>query len=165
MSARLSRSLEEYVSLAPHVERGRTLLPLVLTSGRDVDRERLVPLNFAPFLHAAGYVAATRDAIDLTNYEANTDLFPLRFRPERNPFVALGRGRGIEGEGPPPCADLEGGGDAIPVDYVLLWGPVEPVLGDACVRAWAQQLLRGYERVQVSQPNGHAQLWRRRPAR
>jgi hypothetical protein len=162
-SVRLSRSLEEYVSLAPHVEPGRTLLPLVLTAGRDVDRARLVPLNFAPFLHAAGYVAATRDAVDLANYEANTSLFPLRFRPERNPFVALGRGTGLEGEGAPPCVDLDAGREAVRVDYVLLWGPIERVLGDACVRSWAQQLLRGYERVHVSRPNGYAQLWRRRP--
>ncbi len=162
-NARLSRSLEEYVSLAPHVESGRTLLPLVVTAGRDVDPTRLVPLNFAPFLHAAGYVAATRDVVDLTNYEANTSLFPLRFRPERNPFIALGRGSGPEGEVAPPCVDLDAGGEAIRVDYVLLWGPVEPALGDPCVRSWAQQLLRRYERIHVSRPNGHAQLWRRRP--
>jgi hypothetical protein len=161
-SARLSGSLEEYVSIAPYVESGRTLLPLVLTAGRDVDRTQLVPLNFGPFLHASGYVAASRDVVDFTNYEANTDLFPLRFRPERNPFLALGRGRGLEGEVAPPCVDLDAGGGAVRVDYVLLWGPVEPVLGDPCVRAWAQQLVRGYERVHVSRPNGYAQLWRRR---
>ena len=161
--ARLSHALEEYTSVAPHVPRGSVILPLQLTLGRDLDRDGLFPLNFSPLLHAAGYVAASRDSVDLANYEANTGLFPVRYRPERNPYLRLARGLGFEGEGSFPCVDLASGSD-LGIDHVIVWGPLEDALVDPCVRDWARELARAYDLVFVSRPRHFAELWRRKPA-
>jgi len=160
--ARLSRALEEYTSVAPYVPRGSVLLPLQLTLGRDLGRDGLFPLNFSPLLHAAGYVAASRDSVDLANYEANTGLFPVRYRPERNPYSRLARGGGFEGEGSLPCADLAAGSE-LGIDHVIIWGPLQDALVDPCVRDWARELASAYDLVYVSQPRHFAELWRRKP--
>lgn len=158
----LDASLREYASVAGHVERGTTLLPLQLTAGRDRSGDEWLPIGFAPFLHAGGYVAAERDVVELANYEADTGHFPVRYRAGRNPFVVLGRAAGIGGEVAPPCLDLEAGAGAIRIDYVLVWKPPDVSVDDACVWRWANQLVRGYDLVHVSRPAGKAQLWRRR---
>jgi hypothetical protein len=41
-------------------------------------------LRTAPFNHAIGYAAIAKRLVDWDDYEATTDYFPLRFRPEAN---------------------------------------------------------------------------------
>jgi hypothetical protein len=67
-----------------------------------------------PMRHTAGYAAIMRSAVNLDNYEGQTDLFPLKFRPDRNPGVFIGA---IENN--PPQVRL----DSPLIDYVLLWDP------------------------------------------
>jgi hypothetical protein len=52
---------------------------------------RLERTNFTvdPMLHAVGLLS-DRNIVDLANYEASVDYFATQFRPERNPFPALG---------------------------------------------------------------------------
>ena len=67
-----------------------------------------------PLRHTAGYAAVMRNAVNLDNYEAETDLFPVMFRGDRNPAVFAGA---IEDN--PPRVRL----DSPLIDYLLVWDP------------------------------------------
>jgi len=162
IQARLSQALEEYTSVAPYVAKESVFLPLQLTFGRDLDRTGLFPLNFGPLLHAGGYIAVARDSVDLANYEASKTLFPMRYRPELNPYLRLARGAGFEGEGALPCVDLEAGQDLLGIDYIIVWGPLQDAIGDPCVRDWTRELATSYRLVYQSRPRGFAQVWSRK---
>ena len=52
--------------------------------------------------------------MNLDNYEAQTELFPVMFHPDRNPALFVGAM-----EENPPQVRL----DASRIDYILLWDP------------------------------------------
>jgi len=55
------------------MERGSTYIPLIM--------ERCKPSSVIPYLlHAADYYGLNNGNVDLADYEANRDYFPLRFR-------------------------------------------------------------------------------------
>ncbi|HSI36642.1 MAG TPA: hypothetical protein VK986_23855, partial [Tepidisphaeraceae bacterium] len=86
--------LAEFVAAGDHIERGSTFLPLTFApQGRDA-AGRPTASDVAPFYMASGYVAVRRGAVDLRNYEARTDHFPVRFRDEVSPFAHLTSGNG-----------------------------------------------------------------------
>jgi hypothetical protein len=159
--------LEEYASVARHVAPDSVLLPVTLSpfgprAGHAFDGKKLLSYRVQPFTHAAGYIVAERDGIDLDNSQANTHHTPMRWKPELNPFTYLAN-RPFSLESEPPCVDLwvypALGGR---IDYVLLWGDAIAASQDACGMSLLRELNRDYERVYVSQPRGMAQLWRAR---
>lgn len=164
--ARLNTALAEYVSVADLVEPGRTLLPLSFSHvGLGLDGKDL-SARVGPFRHAAGYVAAERHIIDLANYEANTSYFPVRYRPEVNPYLHLGADdttpdHGLESL--PPHVDVPGytARTGQVVEYVLIWGLGPGQETQPAARAIMRQLKDGgYERLAVSEA-GTAQLYGR----
>jgi hypothetical protein len=158
----VNRNLEDYLAVARRVEDGRTVVPLAFDHQVRDDDGVAQPFRVFPYLHAIGYEAATRPIVSLGLYEAGTDLFPLRYRPERDPYRHLPSGSGCY-ECAPPGVDLAqfeaATGERI--DYVIVWqpdrGPVTLELLD--VRT---QLTTLFERAAVS-PRGLAELWRRKP--
>ncbi len=160
--ARIDAYLEEYVAVAERVEDGRTVLPLGFApAGRDAGGHELA-FRLWPFVHALGYVAGRRPIVDLGLYEASEDYFPLRFRPQLDPYRHLSNGLlGVEEV--PPRVDIPGferlGGR---VDYVLLWQPRAAPAGHPATRALYRQLDAGFHRVGVS-AHGNAELWERLP--
>jgi hypothetical protein len=106
-------------------------------------------------MHAGGYLAAEHDAIDLSNYEANTDHFPVLFRAETNPYAVLGRGIELQ----PACVNLNESG-RVRVDYVLMWGDLNSMPGNACADELRREL-RKWELVGQSK-TGFGHLWKRR---
>jgi hypothetical protein len=106
-----NRLIEEYLSGAALIPANTTFVPLVYDPrGPGPMRE----LYGEPMRHTAGYAALMRSAVNLDNYEAQTDLFALMFHPDRNPGVFIGA---IENN--PPRVRL----DSPLIDYVLLWDP------------------------------------------
>jgi hypothetical protein len=73
--------LSKFASLGDQIHRGSTVLMVNLDSPSEDQAE--------PYLHAVG-LFSDRGVVDLKNYEASTDYFLTRFRPERSPFPALG---------------------------------------------------------------------------
>src|SRR6185503_2746036 len=162
---RVDRQLDEYVAVAERIEDGRTVLPLALAPHgieRTADgRSRELAFRVSPFIHAMGYVAGRRPIVDLGLYEACEDYFPLRFRPDLDPYRHLSTGPiGIEIV--PPRLDIAGyerhGGR---VDYVLLWQPQAMPRDLPTGRDLYRQLDSGFDRVHVSS-RGNAELWRRK---
>lgn len=164
--AHLNEYLEEYVSVADRIERGRTILPLTLNETTPQLEHEGIPDPVWPFLHAAGYVAAVRRGVYLNNFEALLGTFPLRFRAEVNPHDHIGRVGDI-----PPDVTLEGYGERTPgsLDYILHWkvGPWSRTMYrdreeyERITRDWVEPLQRGFEIVDVS-AEGHMTLWRAR---
>jgi hypothetical protein len=108
----LHRTLDAELRLATsavaQVEPGSTLLPMVFDR---VGSSWCV----AVFLHVAGRYGTARDCIDLANYEARTDHFPVALRRESAPRPDLDVGTGN------PC-DVDLDRHAADVDAILTWG-------------------------------------------
>jgi hypothetical protein len=157
--------LADYLTVEPHLEPNRTLLPLVFTRGLRTGSAWTDNAKVGVFRHAAGYLAARDGIIDMENYEGHSGYFPVDFRPEVDPFIQLnpeqfGQDVGLQAE--PPDVDFlkYPARTGLPVDYVLLWnvrpGQAETPAG----RRVFAQLAAGYSRVHTS-PLGLLQLYRR----
>lgn len=135
--------LEEYVSVAPFIQPNTTLLPLIL----DAPAGQLGRLYTRPLAHASGYVTASRHALNLDNYEAQVDFFPIQFRPERNTAVFLG-----SIETAPPHIDMQGyeRRTGARIDSLLLWS----------FSGRASSIEPGYH-VVFQSTAGHLRLYRR----
>jgi hypothetical protein len=152
--------LKDFITAGDRIERNSTFLPLIFSPrGRTLDG-RISSVDVSPFYMASGYIAARREAVDLRNYEGNTDHFPVRFRPELNPYTHLAVGDGLNQV--PPKIDIEGyrkkGGE---VDYVIVWGLEEGFRGHEDTKALYRQIEAGYERVEVEGVR-QTELWKRK---
>ena len=165
--SRIERYLDEYVAAADLIEDGRTVLPLGFAlQGVEIasDGERKdLAFRLWPFVHALGYVAGRRPIVLLGLYEAGEDYFPLRYRPELDPYRHLSIGL-LGMEGTPPRVDFSSyekqGGR---VDYVLLWQPRAAPREHAITKDLYRKLESRFERVHVSS-HGNAELWKARPS-
>jgi hypothetical protein len=107
----LNRGLEEYTSGMHLVEKNHTVLPL---SFNHVGRSALVQV----YRHAGSYYCLGAGAVHLAYYQADKDYFPLRYKPDRNPFGLIAGVRSTGG-GLDPARYSE------PIDIILQWDPVQ----------------------------------------
>lgn len=157
--AELNSYLSEYMSGMSLIKPNSTLLPLSFShEGRRPDGQPL-SRRISPFLHAAGFIAAQRQIVEFTNYEANSGLFPTIWRPNLNPYLHMGK---IEAE--PPEVDFityqkRTGGR---VDYVLIWGIIPKGLGSyEAAESIFMQLEKQYTLIYTSPERGLMRLYRR----
>jgi len=108
----LNDGLDEYTSAIPLVGKNETILPISFNHGGGESA------RIGLYLHAAGYYCAAKGAIELDNYEAGTGYFPLKYKPQMNPFSTVG---GIESA----TGDIHPEAYPEPIDYILLWSPRE----------------------------------------
>lgn len=158
----LNLLLDEYLSGSELVATNSTILPLSYAHrGLAADGTPLSP-RVGPFRHAAGYIAAERGLVDLANYEAVVDFFPLRWRPERNPAHHLAYSTGIEGR--PPCVDIPSytSKTGATVDYVLIWQLRQEMLDHPCVQSVLGQIEGGYDLILESPRTREMKLYRRK---
>lgn len=113
----LNRGLAEYTSGIGLVERGATILPISFDHKGEAQRIGI-------YRHAASYYCVARGAINLANYEGDKTYFPLMYKPEVNPFAAMGMVESQRGNLNPERYPGR-------IDYVLLWSapPEFPALG------------------------------------
>jgi hypothetical protein len=154
--------IHEFVDVAgEQIAPKSTVLPLIFSPHGLNDWGKPTSIDIAPFYMISGYVAAQRNAVDLRNYEARTDHFPVRFRPQLNPYKHLAVGQGLDQV--PPKIDIANfrkhGGE---VDYVLIWGIPENLKDDQDTRALYDQLkATGYEQIPL-QGAKRIELWKRK---
>jgi hypothetical protein len=99
---RISPMLDEYASVADHITEGSTIWT-EYPSDRDATPDGWkIAKHVRPFVHANGLLVTARNVVDLTNYEAATDYFPLIFRDKH--IV--------------PSPFREGG---VRANYILIW--------------------------------------------
>ena len=156
--ARLTGQLEEYFQVAPHLRPGSTVLSLSFRE--EGARGKLNKVH--PFAHAAGYLAAGAELVDLGNYEADQRYFPVVYRPEVDP-------RRFLGGNPEPRHSVGNlslqryeAATGKRVDYVILWDLQALVSRRPAQRRLLRELRASYDLVFTSSP-GRLQLYRRRP--
>jgi len=157
----LDAQLAEYLSAAPYLARGSTVLPLSFAPrGLRADGSDL-SVRIQPFLHAAAWIAVERDLVEFTNYEAAMELFPVEWRDEVNPYFYLGPPGGHEET--PPRVDLTAYEARTPgsIDAVLLWGSTRDRRQILVRRAILSDLATGWDLTYTS-PGGLIQVYRRR---
>lgn len=161
---RLEAYLDEYLSVARHVEPNTALLPISFSCWGDGLEGGALSWRIAVFLHASGYIAAGRGVVVFDNYEANTDLFPTRFRSRVNPYTHIGPERcgGYQVDAPDFLTYPER--TAGRLDYVLVWGLTDGRRALPYAQSVLRQLEAGYELIYVSPERGLARLYRRRQA-
>lgn len=160
---RLSRHLEEFVSVEPSLAPESVVLSL---SFADLEWRLKDPslsgYKVRPFEHALGYLACERRLVDLTEYQADQGYFPVLFRPDRSPYRSL-----VPEEGE-VTYDLGRLGlesyssRAGSVDYVLLWGRNALRSPPPGLDGLLAQLGEGYDKIFTSEPLGLAEVYRRR---
>jgi hypothetical protein len=152
--------LREFVSAGDQIRRNSTFLPLIFSPRGCDSAGKAISIDVSPFYMASGYIAVAREAVDLRNYEADTDHFPVRFWPKVNPYTHLVVGKGWLVI--PPEIDLEqfrrAGGEA---DYILVWGVTEGMRKNPGTVAIYEQIYSGYERVELKGARW-TELWKRR---
>jgi hypothetical protein len=132
---RISQYMDDFTSIASHVSRGSTLMPVMASTDDYLPDGKRFTHKLRPFLSAAGYVTTQCGAIDLGNYEAGENYFPLMWR--QGPF----RGPGF-------------------ADYIVVWqtGGID---ADSPLNEIRPFLMRLYRRIFVS-PHGWATLYQRK---
>jgi hypothetical protein len=154
--------IREFVDVAgEHIAPKSTFLPLIYSPHGLNDWNKPSSTDAAPFYMISGYIAAQRDAVDLRNYEARTDHFPVRFRPELSPYKHLAVARGLDEI--PPKIDIANfrkhGGE---IDYILIWAIPDDLKDDPGTKALHEQLkATGYELIPINGAK-RTELWKRR---
>jgi hypothetical protein len=163
----LNEYLEEYLSGMHLIEPNTTLLPLHFSPHGYASDGHILSSRVAPFMNASGHIAAQRGIVDLQNYEAFWNAFPLMFRPHLHPIVYIWNGVQFQS----PSIDFlsypqRTGGR---VDYVLIWRTGEDSQDDPVTKFYrqveqsiSQQLEEGYELIYTSPQRGFLQLYRRK---
>jgi len=157
--AEINNYMEEYLSGIHLVEPNTTLLPLSLFNKGSPEELRNPYLKVIPFLHASGYIGAKRGVVDFSNYEANTNYFPLMFRQDLNPRVNIGN---IGNTDPKVDFLTYPKRTAGQVDYVLIWGANEDQQNNENVQSIFRQLKEGYRLIHESPKRGLMKLYRRK---
>ena len=158
----LNDYLNEYLSGTSMIESNSTLLPVSFTNyGYTSDKQPLSG-KVGVFTHTAGYTAAQRHVIDLTNFQVNNSYFPIIFRSHLNPYVHLAAAPHMLGTEPPLMDFLAYQRAGGRVDYVLLWW-IDPMLaGRGEIKSIFAQLGEQYDLIYMSPQRGLVQLYRRK---
>ena len=161
--AELNRYIADFTSGAELIERNSTLYPIAFEFRGHRPDGTALSIHTMPFWQAAGYISASRDAIDLLNYEARSPVFPLVFRSERDPRrIGYVKINGVSWN-PEPKIDFQkySSESSGRVDYVLVWMLDRPDHEGANARSIFDQLATDYELIHTS-PLGYAKLYHRK---
>jgi hypothetical protein len=157
--AELNEHLREYLSVAPWVPSGATLLPLSFAHQGRGDDGRMLAHATWPFRHAAGRLVVSRGVVSADNYEAEVAFFPVILQAGYDPYRLLGSSL----DRMPACIRIARFNRLAPrpAEVVLVWGARWEERGDPCTEEVFQLLETQYRRVYVSAPRGQAEVYRR----
>lgn len=155
----LNAQLDDLNSLASQIHPNAVIMPLNFSDkGHKKDANSLSQIRVT--LHGAGYLAADRAAIDLANYEAYTDYFPMRFRADKSPQKFATK---LSSGAPRVKLDAYFQKTGVRVDYVLLLAQDQPFqTGLGPPASILTQLTSNYMPVADS-PLGFTKLYRYMP--
>lgn len=155
----LDAQLEDLNSLASLVPENAVIMPLNFSvKGQAKNAYALSQIRVT--LHGAGYLAADRAAIDLTNYEAYTDYFPMRFRAERSPEKFVKK---LSSGAPRIKLDAYFQKTGVQVDYVLLFAQDQPFRTGSGPPAYILAELESNYTLVADSPLSFAKLYRHKP--
>ncbi|RZK62128.1 MAG: hypothetical protein EOO59_03345 [Hymenobacter sp.] len=146
----LQSGLADYLAVSAQLQPHSSVLPLIYANPERMPNGHEYPSVYNMLSHAASYVSVERQLLDFENYEAETNYFPLLWRPGRLPL------RQPNGTPARPTPVLL----AHPARYVVLWGRRQPnVGGSAANRALINQYLAQHYRFAYRSPAGLLELY------
>jgi hypothetical protein len=154
----LDDGLQEAARASEHLESESTVLCLVYSGHGTAPDSSEMAFRVRPFLHVCGSAAATRPVVDLLSYEANSRLFPMMFRPDRNPYGVIGSQPELERQTPRVAFLTYPARTGGRIDYVLLWQFDSAPQDNPDVAAVMTQLAEAYVPVYTS-PRRFVQLY------
>ena len=156
--AELNYDIAEFTSAASHIEDNSTVFSIVLGKTVPGGLSKMGPrLRFEHIKPSTpGYIGLQRRIVNLGNYQAVRDYFPIKFRDETNPHLLL-FGYGGKFEINFDAYETETGRK---VDYVLLWGSLDKEIYREEVSSLLSEISRRYTLVYVSKPRGLMRLYR-----
>ncbi len=106
------------------------------------------------------HLAAERPIVNLDNYEAIVNYFPIEWRPEVSPFLHLSNGNGLENM--PPSIAIRGYElkTHVKIDYILMWCFRPDFLKDPDFGTVYSEIMAGYHLVYGSRSR-RTMLWQR----
>jgi len=163
--ATLNDYINEYVSVANYIEPNTTILTHQTSDLEKInpDGQERTPDGKAiswriatdPLINTSGYIATQRHLIDLKNYQAALDYFPIMFRPT----LELYKNPSFQGNTIAVINYFQKIGK--PIDYMLLWGKWEENRKTEETKAVFRHLQQGYELIYTSPQRGLMHLYRR----
>jgi hypothetical protein len=137
-----------------------SVLPLVLSLKPLDDKDRPLNIGYNPYVHVATPLEFARDRVSLYNYQARTDLYPVRFRENHDTQDLIFHWRPMRQDAGIQTVDIKRFEESsgMLVDYVLQWGPLSAAAPG--LRAQVLQAEQGAERVYESR-DGRVALFRR----
>lgn len=155
-----SRGVADVMTTWKYVKAGSVLLPLNFeTLGKDEDKKIISEKNNI-FCHVGQHLGIGKTALVLDNYEANTSYFPLKWRPELNPYTHLSREQGIEGVPPYAAINEYEQKTGVNIDYLLMWCYDTSSQTDPHYRKLALEIDSTYHVIYTS-PTRRTILWQR----
>ncbi|MDP7280306.1 MAG: hypothetical protein QGG39_10550 [Candidatus Poribacteria bacterium] len=147
---KLDKDMQEFRAGLAKVAPNSRILPLIFDSRGRCQR-------IGMFLHAIGYYCAYTGGIEWDNYEANTDYFPVRFKPELNgirPDLGVIEGR-------PRDMDVHRHVDI--VDFICTWSmptdsPVQQRIETDYKLVFEQKRTRIYQRRPITSSRSTQEL-------
>lgn len=148
-SIQIGDLIQEYMSVSPYVREKSTLVSFSFVERGLNIKDRFIT-NHQEIGQIAGYIAASRNGINLNNYQSTRDNFPIKFRSEIYPRTWLI-------SKPPQIADynLKTQGS---IDYVLIWGSSN-INNNNYLKQIMAQLNDNYHLVHTSIKRGLAKLY------
>lgn len=139
------------IQVRSHIEEYSTLLPFGFSHNGQFENEIRSPF-LQIFKHLGEYPGTDKKVLSLSNYEANTNYFPVIWKPEANPYRHIST-TGPDGlESMPPTVDLSryNAQPCCNIDYVLLWGDRSKFKDNDHMMDLMQQLKTSYTLVHSS---------------
>ena len=92
----LNTYLKDYMSGTDLISAESTILSIsYFSKGTCLSNKDIVSYRINPFLHAAGYIAAQRNCVEFSNYQAEKGYFPLLWKPGRDPYINIGNSENV----------------------------------------------------------------------
>jgi hypothetical protein len=156
----VSLMVQEIRTAGKQINDKSTVLPLNMEHLLRNKNGEVININIPLFSHVAEYATERKQIIYLDNYEAATGYFPLKWKADKDPFIHLAVGDGIEEQ--PPQVDIAGyEAKYARVDNILMWGADEAAMSHPSYPALMRVIAENYMLVSAS-PVYQVKLYRRK---
>jgi len=160
----VSTFIIDYLSIKDLIKPYSTVLPLSATR-LGLQDDKMPPARSRFLLHTSSYITAEKDCINLDNYEATYEYFPVKYRPKLNPqvhIVSKELSSGIESLNPSLDFSSYPSRTGGKVDYVFLWSYDFKNMDDDASQFVFTQLNLRYDLVATSSTKGLLKVYRQK---
>jgi hypothetical protein len=143
----LNKYLDEYLSGVHVIKKNNTLLPICFSADGCYKNDNNPALRIYFLQHASSYIGLQKKIVNLANYEAMTDVFPLKFRKDFDPAKYLSMDGKLKLI--PPYVDIllynqKTDGE---IEYVLVWGMKTEDYKERNAQKLLNQLSKNYQLI------------------